>query len=472
MRYWNGISNDPEICNVRQGKQLNDDAICRLVVRGKGEIRQEGHGMNHIIEMLKDTPLPKMARITQDFPANKLADPVDALRAALESCPASMRLRPGMRIAVTVGSRGIAELKLLVSTLISWLKEKDVAPFIVPAMGSHGGATAEGQVAVLASFDITEESMGCPILSSMETELLGTLTNGMQVRMDKNAMAADGILIFNRIKPHNSFRYRVESGLVKMLAIGLGKQSGADQCHSWGFEHLGEIMTDMARMKLERCKIFMGVATVENAYDQLARIIAVTPEELIEREAEELRYAKDSMPRLMLDPLDVLVVDQSGKEFSGGGMDANITGMSAGGWRMSDIIIKRIVALRLSPHSLGNAIGMGLADVTTQQFYEAVDFKATYTNVLTSKLIAAARLPMVMPSDYNAIQAAIKSSTPKDMAKVRVVRIPNTLHLHEAYISEGLLPDAEKQSGIRILSEPAPMTFDEHGTLLDPWGFA
>ena len=428
--------------------------------------------MDRIIEILKDTPLPKMVRISQDFPAKKLAEPAKALRAALEGCPASLHLRPGMRIAVTVGSRGMAELKILVSTLISWLKEKGAFPFIVPAMGSHGGATAEGQLAVLNSFGITEESMGCPILSSMETELIGTLANGMQVRMDTNAMAADGILVFNRIKPHNSFRYRVESGLVKMMAIGLGKQSGADQCHSWGFEHLGEIMTEMAQMKLKRCKIFMGVATVENAYDQLARIIAVTPEDLIEREAEELRYAKESMPRLMLDSLDVLIVDTSGKEFSGGGMDANIIGISAGGWRMSDMIIKRLAVLRLSPHSLGNAIGMGLADVTTQQFYEAIDFKATYANVLTSKLIAAARLPMIMPNDYNAIQAAVKSSTPKDLARVRIMRIPNTLHLHEAYISEGLLPDAEKQPGIRILSEPAPMTFDDHGTLLDPWGFA
>ena len=428
--------------------------------------------MHRIIAFLKDTPLPKMAKIRQDFPAVSLPDSASSLQKALDTCRASDSVLPGMRVAVTVGSRGMAELPLLVRTLVQWLYGKGATPFIVPAMGSHGGATAEGQKAVLASLGVTEDSTGCPVLSSMETGLVGTLDNGMQVEMDKHALSADGIILFNRIKPHNSFRFSVESGLTKMLAIGLGKQSGADQCHAWGFEHLGPIMLQMARMKLERCKILMAVGTMENAYDRLADIVAFTPQEMIAREAEALQYAKASMPRLMLEPLDVLIVDQSGKEFSGGGMDANIIGISAGGWRMSEIEIKRIALLRLSAHSLGNAIGMGLAHVITQKFYDSIDFAATYANVLTSKLIAASRMPTVMPSDRTAIQAAVKTSTPQDMAKVRMMRIPNTLHLHEAYISESLLAEAAREPGIAILSEALPMGFGREGTLTDEWGFA
>ena len=428
--------------------------------------------MDRISALLAGTPLPRMARIQQVFPATRLEDPLAALRASMRQCPAATTITPGMRVAVTVGSRGMALLPELVRELIAGLRELGADPFIVPAMGSHGGATADGQRALLAALGVTEESSGCAIQATMDVVEIGRLENGMPVMMDALAHAADGIVVFNRIKPHNSFRYHIESGLAKMLAIGLGNQSGADHCHAWGFAHMGELVEAMARMKLERCRVLMGVGTIENAYDQVARVVALSPQELLAREIEELEFAKANMPKLLLDPLDVLVVDRTGKEYSGGGLDANIVGTSAAGIVMSPAKITRTALLDVSDHSLGNAIGVGLVDVTTTRLLEKADRVAMYANALTSKVPAAARMPMALPSDRLAIQAAVKTSTPKDLGAVRVMRIPNTLHLYEAYISEALMPEAAGQPGIRILGDAEPMTFDAQGTLTDPWGFA
>ena len=428
--------------------------------------------MHTIRRMVADTPLPAVAPIRQHFPATSLDDPAVALRTAIAACPSSSAIKPGMRIALTVGSRGLCELPLLVRTIVEELKARGAIPFIIPAMGSHGGATAEGQTALLATLGVTEQSAGCPIRSGMETVEIGRLPNGMSVRMDSLAMEADGILIFNRIKPHNAFRHDIESGLAKMLAIVLGKQSGADSCHAWGFAYMGPIFVDMARMKLARCPVLMGIATIENAYDRIARVIAVTPQELLEREAEELRFAKTNMPRLLIDPLDVLVVDQVGKEFSGGGMDANIIGTAASGIVMSDAAITRIAVLDLSEHSLGNANGIGLAAVITQRLYEKINLVSMYANAITAKAPRAVAIPMIMPDDKLAVQAAVKTSTPKDLSGTRLMRIPNTLHLGEAYISEALMAEAKKTPGIDLLGDARPMAFSAQGELCDPWNFA
>ncbi len=428
--------------------------------------------MQRIQTILHPTPLPKVVRISQTFPAEKLADPISALRTAFALCPASQKIKPGSAIAITVGSRGISGLVELVRTLVEEVKRRGASPFIVPAMGSHGGASAEGQKELLAGLGVSEESAGCPIRSSMEIVETGRLANGMPVSLDKNAAEADGIIVFNRIKPHNSFRHSVESGLCKMLAIGLGKRQGAHHCHSLGMLEIGRLVEEMAEVQLGNPRILMGVGTVENAYDQIAKVVALPAAELIEREKEVQIEAKANMPRLLLNPLDVLIVDQSGKEFSGGGIDANITGVCGAGIVMSEARITRIAILDLSEKSHGNAHGMGLAHVTTRRLAEKIDYPATYANALTSRVMASGRTPIVMDNDLLAVKAAIYSCNIMDEREVRLMRIPNTLHLREAYISEALLPEAMRTPGVTVLAGPEPLRFDGEGWLADRWGFS
>ncbi len=428
--------------------------------------------MQRLANILQPVELPNVVRITQTFPTKKLADPVQALRDAFTTCPATERIQPGMTIAITVGSRGIAMLVELVRTLVEEVKNRGALPFIVPAMGSHGGATAEGQKELLEGLGITEESAGCPIRSSMEIVETGRIANGMAVSLDKNASEADGIIVFNRIKPHNSFRHPVESGLCKMLAIGLGKRQGAHHCHSLGMMEIGGLIEQMAEVQLRNKRILMGVASMENAYDQIFRIVAFPAEGLIAGEKEALIEAKDNMPRLLLNPLDALIVDQSGKEFSGGGIDANITGVCGAGIVMSDARITRIAILDLSEKSHGNAHGMGLAHVTTRKLADKIDYAATYANALTSRVMASGRTPIVLENDELAIKAAAYSCNVPDGKQVRLMRIPNTLHLREAYISEPLLAEAARTPGVTILGDPHPMRFDKNGRLADSWHFS
>lgn len=428
--------------------------------------------MKRIRAILEPTPIPRVARITQSFIAEKLDDPVAALRQAMATCPATSRIQPGMSIAITVGSRGIARLVDLVRTLVDEVRRRGAEPFIVPAMGSHGGATAEGQQDLIAGLGVTEISVGCPVRSSMDVVEVGRLANGMPVSLDRIASEADGIIVFNRIKPHNSFRHTVESGLCKMLAIGLGKRQGAQYCHSLGMTEIGGIIEQMAEVQLRNPRIIMGVGSLENAYDEIAEVVAFPAEELIAREKEAQRRAKDNMPRLLLNPLDVLVVDQSGKEFSGGGIDANITGVCGAGIVMSDARITRIAILDLSPQSHGNAHGMGLAHVTTRKLADKIDYAATYANALTSRVMASGRTPIVVDNDELAIKAAIYSSNIADENAVRLMRVPNTLHLREAYISESLVAEAARTPGITIVGEPEPMRFNADGWLADGWHFS
>lgn len=428
--------------------------------------------MERIRKILSSAPMPRLARITQTFAAETLADPLGDLRAVFAACPASHDIKPGMSIAITVGSRGIAGLVDLVRVLVEEVKDRGAQPFIVPAMGSHGGATDKGQKELIEGLGVTEAAVGCPIRSSMDTVQVGTISNGMAVHLDKNASETDGIIVFNRIKPHNSFRHPVESGLCKMLAIGLGKRQGAHYCHSLGMLKIGELIEEMAEVQLRNPRILMGVATVENAYDRITRVVAFANRDLIAGEKEAQAFAKGNMPKLLLNPLDVLVVDQSGKEYSGGGIDANVTGICGAGIVMSDARITRIAILDLSEKSHGNGHGMGLAHVTTRRFMDKVDYPATYANALTSRVMASGRTPITMETEKQAVQAATYSCTIGDSPDVRLMRIPNTLHLHEAYISEALLPEARRTPGIDILGDPEPMRFDAEERFADGWGFA
>ena len=419
--------------------------------------------MKVIDDLLKDVPVPRMAPVRQLFDGTEEKDVAGAVKAQIARPGIAGRIRLGMTIAVGVGSRGLAELPTLVRATVDGLKAAGAEPFVVPAMGSHGGATGEGQAALLAKLGVTEESAGCPVRSSMETVELGRLPNGLPILMDKTAMGTDGIVVINRVKPHTSFSGEIESGLAKMITIGLGKQQGAESCHAQGFGMMAENVVEMARIKLQQAPILFGIATVENAYDRIRHVEAVPAEAILTREPELLAKAKANMPRIMFNPLDVLVVDLIGKEFSGTGADPNITGRPGTPYLKTELEVGRLVYLALSPKSGGNATGMGLCDVTTRALFNDIDFAATYANHLTSTVLTGAKVSMMMDSDRRAVQAAIKTCNAPDMSRVRVVRVPNTLHLGTIMVSEALLEEAEANPNIEILGPATDWPFDASG---------
>jgi len=420
-----------------------------------------------IKELLKDVPLPKMATISQVFPSNRLVDVAGSLRKELNRSMISERVRPGMRIAVTVGSRGLADLPILVQGIVSELKRLGAKPFVIPAMGSHGGATAEGQEDVLANLGVTPESAGCPIVSSMEVVEIGRLANGLPVYMDKHAFEADGIVVLNRVKPHTAFRGNNESGIVKMLTIGLGKQKGAEACHAYSFKYMAEHIVLMAEQILATNKILFGIATVENAYDQIIKIAAAAPEEFIEIDRQLLLEAKANMASLPFKQIDVLVLDRIGKDISGDGMDPNITGRYPTPYATGGPEIAKMVVLDLTERTHGNANGMGTADFATRRLVNKTNFPMTYANGLTSTVVGPTHMPTILECDQDALLAAIKTCNAKDQSKARVVRIADTLHLGKLQISEALLEEALKMPGVTLLSEPQELGFDEAGNLLD-----
>jgi hypothetical protein len=424
--------------------------------------------MSIITELLNDIPIPKMIRARQQFSVTEVQDVAQTLREEMRKPNILEHVQNGMRIAIAVGSRGMADLPLIVRTVVEELKACDALPFVVPAMGSHGGATAEGQKVVLANLGVTEESVGCPIYSSMDVIECGKLEMGLPVMMDKLAYEADGIVVINRIKAHNAFSGPIESGLSKMITIGLGKQKGADSAHAFGFTRMTEIILEMTRIKLEKAPFLFGVGTVENSYDRIAKIVAVRPEEIIETDEKLLIEAKANLPKILLQPIDVLIVDQIGKEFSGGGMDPHTIGRASTTCvTPAAIPPSRMVALDVTDRSHGNCCGMGLADLTTRRLFNKIDFDFTYANILTSTATPSGRIPLIMESDRLAIQGAIKTCGVYDLSKLRMVRIPNTLHLDEIFISEALLCEAKQHPNISLLSQPEELVFDNSGNLVD-----
>lgn len=424
--------------------------------------------MSVITELLQDIPIPKMIRVRQQFPATEVRDIAQTLREEIRKPEILDQVQKGMRIAIAVGSRGMAELPLIVQTVVEELKTRDALPFIVPSMGSHGGATAEGQKLVLANLGITETSVGCPIISSMDVIQCGMLDIGLPVLMDKQAYEADGIVVINRIKAHNAFSGPIESGLSKMITIGLGKQKGADSCHAFGFTRMTEFILEMTRIKLAKANFLFGVGTVENAYDRIAKVVAVRPEKFIETDQKLLIVAKKNLPKIKLQPIDVLIVDQLGKEFSGGGMDSHTIGRASTTCvNPSALPPSRLVVLDVTDQSHGNTCGMGLADFTTRRLFNKIDFDTTYTNILTSTATPSGRIPLIMESDRLAIQGAIKTCGVYDLSKLRMVRIPNSLHLDEIFVSEAMLAEADQHPDITLLTQPEDLMFDPSGNLAD-----
>lgn len=379
----------------------------------------------------------------------------------------SKQVKPGMRIAITAGSRGIANIAVIIRACANELKKLGAQPFIIPTMGSHGGATAEGQVEVLHSLGITEEFCGAPILSSMEVVQVGKTPEGMPVHIDKNAWEADGILLMGRVKVHTDFKspIGIESGLMKMAAIGLGKHKQALLIHSYGVHGIRDIMPEVAKVLLEKTKILSGVAIIENAFEQTAILEAIPTASIPQREKELLAESAALMPKLPVEDIDVLVVDEIGKNYSGTGMDTNIIGRIRilGVQEPTAPKIKYIVASNVSEESHGNALGIGLADLTTRRLFDQVDHQKMNENVITSTFLHRAMIPIVLENDRDAIEAAMRANWGIEPEKTRFIRIPNTLHLEYMYVSEALLPEITGLDHIELIGEPEEMVFDENG---------
>jgi hypothetical protein len=403
----------------------------------------------------------QFTKIQQQFDNTALAN---IEQTVAEQVGAKLNIAPGARIAITAGSRGVANIARITKAVVATVKAKDGAPFIIPAMGSHGGATGEGQREILESYGVTEEAMGCPVRASMDVVELDGGGLELSVFMDKHAFDADGVILVNRIKPHTAFHGEFESGLVKMSVIGLGKERQASALHSFGIYGLKTLMPKVARQILATGKILLGVGIVENAYDETAIIEALTPEEILLREPQLLDIAKGLLPSFPLKEIDVLVIDQIGKNISGSGMDPNIIGrMRIRGEAEPEFpAIKVIAVTDLTDASHGNACGIGLADVVTRRLVNKVDWDATYMNGVTSGFYEHFMLPIVAATDAQALEWGIRASHDPHKPK-KIVRITDTLHLGEMYVSDAAL---EEVSGkVETISRRGNL-FNEQGSLV------
>lgn len=405
-----------------------------------------------------------MYRIRQRLDAGEIADLAEALHTALSAEALAGRIRPGMRVAVTAGSRGIDRIAEVLRLTVAWLHGLGANPFIVPAMGAHGGQPPEGPVSLLAALGITEETVGAPVEGDPETVVLGHV-EGMPVHCARTAAGADGIVVVNRVKPHTSYSGEFESGLAKMLAVGLGGRQGAAFVHARGVRALRTIIPDMARVVLRHTKVVAGIALLENGLDRLKKIEAMPAEEIMSREPGLLAEARRLRPMLPFEEADVLVVDTLGKDLSGTGMDTHVIGRRfLTGEQEPDLPrIKRIAVLRLSAGSKGNAYGIGLADVTTQAVAGAMDLATMQANAMTSTFVERVRVPLALPSDREAVEAAVSTCNHPDLQTLRMGRIRNTLHLEELYVSESLLNALSKP--VDVLEGPLEWPFDDQGTL-------
>ncbi len=413
-------------------------------------------------------PFPRMFAVRQKFPPSPPLDIPATVQREFKSLNALSRIKSGAQIAVAVGSRGITNIKSIVRSVLDILKAAGVKPFILPAMGSHGGATPEGQIGVLASYGITEQSMGVPIRASMEVERVGVSADGVDVFCSVDALRSDGIVLINRVKPHTDFQGTLGSGVLKMCVIGLGKRAGAAACHAaatrLGYEHT---LRSIARVVLRTAPIVCGVAIVENQFHDTARIAVLKRDEIEEREKELLEEARRLMPRLPFDDIDLLIVDRIGKNISGAGMDPNVTGRWVHGYSSSlgpdnqaSPLIRRIFVRDLTPETHGNAIGIGFADITTTRLVSAMDKQVTYINALTSLTPNGAKIPIHFDTDREAIAQGLASLALLDPRQSKVVRIADTLSVVNLEVSEAYASLVKQRGGLEALGDPREMRFD------------
>jgi hypothetical protein len=414
-----------------------------------------------------DVPIPRMVNVRQKFPAVKLDDVAGEVAAQFKRPDIRAKIKPGQTIAVGCGSRGVNHIADAALAVVNGIKGLGGKPFIFPAMGSHGSATAEGQKQVLAGYGITESAMGCPVRATMDTVEVGRLEDGAPIHMDRFAAEADGVVLINRIKPHTNFRAPIESGILKMLVIGMGKIIGATTLHTYGMDTFGELLPRVGRIIMAKKNFLFGVGLVENAYDETALLEAIPAERLFVREAELQAQAKEMMPRLCFDEIDALIIDEMGKNISGAGFDPNITGRNnrCVDWNMKPRV-QKIVVLGLTEETHGNATGMGLADVITMRLFRQMDVGPTYANVITSAYLDGAAIPIIMNTEREAIQLAIKTVLRVKPLDCKIVRIRNTLAIGQIQVSEPLLEVVRRDPGqFEVLGAPMAMKFDEQGNL-------
>ncbi|MBS3969820.1 MAG: DUF2088 domain-containing protein [Clostridia bacterium] len=410
--------------------------------------------------------IPRMYRIKQNFNVKRIENVEEAIADGISQY--KELFFPGAKIGIAVGSRGIYQIPKMVKAAVAEVKKHGAIPHIIPAMGSHGGATAEGQEEYLKGYGITEETVGAPVLSSMEVEQVGTLEpEGMPVYCDKIALAMDGLIMLNRIKPHTDFHDITESGLLKQMAIGFGNHIGALAIHEFGIYGLAKLIPRAARVIMEKAPILLGIAVLENAEDTTAIIEVLPKDKIEEREKELIIEAKKLMPSLPFRNADVLVVQKMGKNISGVGMDSNITGriLVRGQEESDDLFIYRIVCLDLTEESHHNALGIGLADVITRRLYEKVDLETTYANVICSGFLERGFIPIIQNSDRDAILTALSCCNRKvTMEDARVALIKNTLEVKEILVSEALLEQVKERDYVEVLGEEK-LEFDPEGNL-------
>ena len=418
---------------------------------------------------LADVPIPPMLRVRL---AHAKGEPVVDVGAAVDEALARSRrlqdLPTGARVAVAVGSRGIADIPKVVAAAVRHLKERGFAPFIVPAMGSHGGATAEGQAGVLAHLGVTEASVGAPVRATMETVEYGATLHGIPSRFDQNPAEADAVLCINRVKSHTSFDRPIESGLTKLVAVGLGKQIGASNVHRLGPRGYIEVLPELARIAIEHSPIAYGIALVENGDEQLVVIEGVEPDEFAATDERLLKLAKTLTARLPFDQIDGLIVEWIGKEISGAGMDPAVVGRIGirGVPGPKKPFVHKLAVLGMTEDSYGNAVGLGNADYTTRKVANHLDLLAMYMNSITAAGTEATRIPAVLADDLEAIRAVVATCWRSDPENARLCQIRSTLHLGEILISPALYADIEGRPDAVRLSDPEPLRFSDAGELL------
>jgi hypothetical protein len=418
-------------------------------------------------QLLGSVRLPDMARVRQTLKTPRAIDNIEsAVHRQLQAVDAASLFPAGSRIAIGVGSRGIGHLPRIVRALVSELRALGCDPFIVPSMGSHGGATAGGQEAVLVHLGVTEEAVGAPIISDMRTEVIAHTPSGLAVHTDAVALRADGIVFVGRIKPHTAYHGQYESGLAKMIAIGLGKQAGAASTHARGFGEMARMVPEMAREACKADRSRLALAVLENAHDLPFKIEAIPAGQILDREPALLEEARAAMPRLPFDQIDVLVIDQIGKNISGDGADPNITGRFPTPYASGGPCVNKQVVLDLCDASDGNANGLGTADFTTVRAATKTSLAATYPNALTSTVPGPVAIPMMLPNDRLALSAAILTCNAVDRPP-RVVRILDTLHLEEFSVSPVLLEAGQANGPLTVVEPPRPPRFDADGNLTD-----
>jgi len=411
--------------------------------------------------------LPPLARVRQNIDQPRVEDPAGTVRRLILESRLRERVPAGGTVAVGVGSRGIKNIGAMARSAVDTLKEMGYRPFIVAAMGSHGGATPEGQRELLAEYGVTAEAMGVPVKTEMETVVLGTNPVGLPIYFDKNAHGADGIVLLNRVKPHSDFHATYESGIVKMMVIGLGKRDGATQVHKLGLRGLKEVLPAVGRFLLANTKFALGLAILENGRDETAEIVPLEPENLFEEEPRLLDKARRLLGRLPFDQIDLLVVGELGKNYSGAGMDPNVIGrlMIETQHDFESPVVTRLVVLDVSEESHGNIVGVGFADLTTDRLVAQLDEEAFRINVLTSCCLERARIPITLPTDRAVIEKALETCWRIDPDEARIVVIPNTLETDELWVSRPLEAEVRANPALALETDFRPMPIDADGRL-------